>query len=234
MCFTRWVGLGHWWWLKGKSGPTCWRTGRSEARERVVRIMVGGRSFDSKGGAVAWKGYMGFLPLDYMNPRRWSIRSRGIIQIRRCTYSVQRWLWNFESVIGFDADGVQLPVFFRLLRACASFGGWTGEVRWRETGYEISQALKRLSRTNFGYASVRGVDMIMSENVDDMPRYAKFNLPLSLPIWRFLCIATSSQRRSGTLISPWSNLIGMIGVRKLHICENTERLGLLHPLTSNE
>ena len=77
---------------------------------------------------------------------------------------------------------MQLPVFFRLLRACASFGGWTGEVRWRETGYEISQALKRLSRTNFGYASVRGVDMIISENVDDMPRYAKFNLLLSLPI----------------------------------------------------
>ena len=29
---------------------------------------------------------------------------------------------------------------------------------------------------------MRGVDVIMSEKVDDMPRYAKFNLPLSLPI----------------------------------------------------
>ena len=56
----------------------------------------------------------------------------------------------------------------------------TGEVRWRETEYENSQALKRFSRTYFGHASVRGADMIMSENVDDMPRHAKFNLPLSL------------------------------------------------------
>ena len=29
---------------------------------------------------------------------------------------------------------------------------------------------------------MRGVDVIMSEKVDDMPRYAKFKFPLSLPI----------------------------------------------------
>jgi hypothetical protein len=38
----------------------------------------------------------------------------------------------------------------------------------------------RSSRTNFGYASVRGVDLKMSEKVEDMPRYVKFTLPLSL------------------------------------------------------
>lgn len=47
----------------------------------------------------------------------------------------------------------------------------TGEVQWREKGYAIFQALERHSRTNFGYASVRGVDMMMSEKVDDMPSY---------------------------------------------------------------
>ena len=71
-------------------------------------------------------------------------------------------------MIGFDADGVHLR--------------FSAEVRWREMGYEIFQALERHSGTNFGYAITRWVDVIMPEKVDDMPRYAKFNLPLPLPI----------------------------------------------------
>ena len=42
--------------------------------------------------------------------------------------------------------------------------------------------------------------MIMSEKVDDMPRYATVTFPLSLASWRFLWIATSSRKRSNTFI----------------------------------
>ena len=71
-------------------------------------------------------------------------------------------------------------VFFYTVESLCILWKTTAEVRWREIGYEIFQILERRSRTNSGCASMRGVDVIMS--VDDMPRYAKFNLPLSLPI----------------------------------------------------
>jgi mannosyl-oligosaccharide alpha-1,2-mannosidase len=60
----------------------------------------------------------------------------------------------------------------------------TGEVRWHKRGYEIFQALERHSRTNFGYASVRGVDVSLSEKVNHMPWYSKFAFPLSLQVDR--------------------------------------------------
>ena len=70
--------------------------------------------------------------------------------------------------------------FFQTVESLYILWKTTGEVQWRERGYAIFRALERHSRTNFGYASVRGVDMIMSEKVDDMPRYATVTFPLSL------------------------------------------------------
>ena len=58
----------------------------------------------------------------------------------------------------------------------------TGDVKWRERGYEIFQAIEKHTRTTYGYTSVRGVtgneDNV--EKLDDMPRY--FSPTFSFPV----------------------------------------------------
>jgi mannosyl-oligosaccharide alpha-1,2-mannosidase len=46
----------------------------------------------------------------------------------------------------------------------------TGDVKWRERGYEIFQAIDRVSKTDFGYASIKEVDQIEPQKYDSMPR----------------------------------------------------------------
>lgn len=46
----------------------------------------------------------------------------------------------------------------------------TGDVKWRERGYEIFKAIMRVSKTHFGFASIDGVDRIIPPKSDDMPR----------------------------------------------------------------
>ncbi|KDR66394.1 hypothetical protein GALMADRAFT_80958 [Galerina marginata CBS 339.88] len=46
----------------------------------------------------------------------------------------------------------------------------TGDVKWRERGYSIFQAIIKQARTEYGFASVVGVDGASSQ-IDDMPSY---------------------------------------------------------------
>ena len=50
----------------------------------------------------------------------------------------------------------------------------TGDVKWRERGYRIFQAIEKNARTKYGYTSIRGVHMKEVEQLDDMPRYFIF------------------------------------------------------------
>lgn len=46
----------------------------------------------------------------------------------------------------------------------------TGDVKWRERGYAIFQAIEKYTRTEFGYASIHGVSAQVVQKLDDMPR----------------------------------------------------------------
>lgn len=105
---------------------------------------------DSNGGAVAGKGYTGALPPGLHEPP-------PVKDVLKRDYAN-----SWPAVYLLRPETVEsLYILWKT----------TGEVQWREKGYAIFQALERHSRTNFGYASVRGVDMMMSEKVDDMPSY---------------------------------------------------------------
>jgi mannosyl-oligosaccharide alpha-1,2-mannosidase len=63
----------------------------------------------------------------------------------------------------------------------------TGDVKWRERGYGIFQAIEKHARTRFGYTTVRGIDGHHGvQQLDDMPRY-NFILFITLPLTLFLC-----------------------------------------------
>lgn len=47
----------------------------------------------------------------------------------------------------------------------------TGDVKWRERGYDIFKSLNKFTKTDYGYASISGVDGVDPQKVDDMPRY---------------------------------------------------------------
>ncbi|PPQ80066.1 hypothetical protein CVT25_001495 [Psilocybe cyanescens] len=47
----------------------------------------------------------------------------------------------------------------------------TGDVKWRERGYEIFKAIKKHTWTKFGFTSVHGVDTTSVTYVDDMPSW---------------------------------------------------------------
>lgn len=47
----------------------------------------------------------------------------------------------------------------------------TGDVKWRERGYAIFEAIEKHSRTEYGYASVGSVGYPPYSKIDDMPRY---------------------------------------------------------------
>ena len=49
----------------------------------------------------------------------------------------------------------------------------TGDVKWREHGYKIFQAIEKHTRTKFGYTTVGRIDGIVRQ-LDDMPRYIHF------------------------------------------------------------
>ena len=46
----------------------------------------------------------------------------------------------------------------------------TGDVKWRERGYKMFQAIEKHTRTKFGYTTVSGIDGYI-RHLDDMPRY---------------------------------------------------------------
>ena len=46
----------------------------------------------------------------------------------------------------------------------------TGDVKWRERGYAIFQAIEKHARTRYGYSTVYGIDGHVRQ-LDDMPRY---------------------------------------------------------------
>ena len=50
----------------------------------------------------------------------------------------------------------------------------TGDVKWRERGYRIYQAIEKHTRTKYGYTSIRGVNKQDVEKLDDMPRLFLF------------------------------------------------------------
>jgi len=52
----------------------------------------------------------------------------------------------------------------------------TGDVKWREKGYAIFQAINKFARTEYGFASVHGVDGNIRQ-LDDMPRYGFKSFP---------------------------------------------------------
>lgn len=47
----------------------------------------------------------------------------------------------------------------------------TGDEVWRERGYEIFQAIERHTKTEYGYASVSGVDKAEPVKQNSMPRF---------------------------------------------------------------
>jgi len=47
----------------------------------------------------------------------------------------------------------------------------TGDVKWRERGYTIFQAIEKHARTEYGYASIAGVNRQTVEQIDDMPSW---------------------------------------------------------------
>ncbi|KAI0060718.1 seven-hairpin glycosidase [Artomyces pyxidatus] len=47
----------------------------------------------------------------------------------------------------------------------------TGEVRWREHGWAVFQAVERAARVEGGYASVENVDVVGGKGRDEMPSY---------------------------------------------------------------
>ena len=49
----------------------------------------------------------------------------------------------------------------------------TGDVKWRERGYGIFQAIEKHARTKFGYTTVSGIDGHVQQ-LNDMPRYILF------------------------------------------------------------
>ena len=57
----------------------------------------------------------------------------------------------------------------------------TGDVKWREKGYAIFQAINKFARTEYGFASVHGVDGNIRQ-LDDMPRYGFESLIFSVDL----------------------------------------------------
>lgn len=53
----------------------------------------------------------------------------------------------------------------------------TGDVKWRERGFAIFEAIEKHSRTEYGYASVGSIAYAPHTKIDDMPRYCAV-LPL--------------------------------------------------------
>lgn len=47
----------------------------------------------------------------------------------------------------------------------------TGDVKWRERGYGIFQAIEKYAKTTYGYSSLHGVDQPQVRLLNDMPRY---------------------------------------------------------------
>ncbi len=47
----------------------------------------------------------------------------------------------------------------------------TGDVRWRERGWKIFEALQRETKTAVGYSSITSVERLGAPRKDEMPRY---------------------------------------------------------------
>lgn len=50
----------------------------------------------------------------------------------------------------------------------------TGDVKWRERGYEIFRSINQNTRTQYGFTSVSNVDGEWTRQLDDMPRSVDF------------------------------------------------------------
>ena len=73
----------------------------------------------------------------------------------------------------------------------------TGDVKWRERGYGIFQAIEKHARTRFGYTTVRGIDGLdgLVQQLDDMPRYIYlftcYTLFFPSPLVNLICLLYS-------------------------------------------
>ncbi|KAG8997169.1 hypothetical protein FRB93_000455 [Tulasnella sp. JGI-2019a] len=47
----------------------------------------------------------------------------------------------------------------------------TGEEKWRDRGYDIFRAIQDMTKTEFGYASIMGIDTAQPTQMDSMPSY---------------------------------------------------------------
>jgi len=45
----------------------------------------------------------------------------------------------------------------------------TGDVKWRERNFPIFQAIEKHAHTEYGYASIAGVNKQTVQQIDDMP-----------------------------------------------------------------
>lgn len=52
----------------------------------------------------------------------------------------------------------------------------TGNVKWRERGWEVFQAIQKFAKTKYGYGSISSVDRPPHVVMDDMPRWVDFIL----------------------------------------------------------
>jgi mannosyl-oligosaccharide alpha-1,2-mannosidase len=46
----------------------------------------------------------------------------------------------------------------------------TGDIKWRERGWSVFEALERSTKTEYGYANIPNVDAIVPKHDDGMPR----------------------------------------------------------------
>lgn len=63
----------------------------------------------------------------------------------------------------------------------------TGDVKWRERGWAVFQALEKHARVQNGYASVHDVDEVPAVPNDDMPRCVPSKLDPPLPNVSLTC-----------------------------------------------
>ena len=83
----------------------------------------------------------------------------------------------------------------------------TKDVKWRERGWQIWEAIESKTRTASGYASVHGVEAVYPPRSDSMPRCAALITVSSLFTQTSV---TSSRKRSSThTSSPWTKTRGL-------------------------
>ncbi|KAJ8508704.1 hypothetical protein ONZ45_g9039 [Pleurotus djamor] len=141
----------HMWAAEGL-GYTCYMTYADQASglgPDVVQFSTGGQLWVDALEEWESEGRPGKIP-------------PGLGEVVPAQSSEQRDYWDSSSVYLLRPETVES--LFILWKT-------TGDVKWRERGWEIFQSLEKNARVEHGYASVSNVDTTPPVNNDDMPSY---------------------------------------------------------------